>query len=384
MIKVLLIMPLTTLQWGSKNAGGVDSVCQMLVEQMTKSASKDFYYRVLAFEPHNKVKYTGEVIKLAPNLEVIRSPVKEGFFALPVSGLISCNYRVAQQVKLFKPTLIHSHISTWLLGAYNVKKRVATVHSFKNIGRKPVSFLNDFLYVTLLPNLIDKFVNYYTVVGENLAKALQQDTKKSISIIANPISNIFSPSNYSSKKEKLQLVTCSLITRKKQVHIAVKLLSDLRESGLNAALNVIGPNSDNVYYNELKTQIANLKLNEHVQFLGRCSQQEVARYYQEADLGVFFSAEETFGLAPLEMIASGLPLLSTKVGILAEQEANFKKFESIMLIDVKQAINSRAVVDGLDGLLNSDTQLAQRFIHENFTAQGVLEKYEALYREVST
>ncbi|MBJ6911393.1 glycosyl transferase family 1, partial [Vibrio cholerae] len=50
MSKILLIMPLSTLNWGEKNLGGVDSVCQMLVRQLAQQ-ERPYHYRVLAFEP---------------------------------------------------------------------------------------------------------------------------------------------------------------------------------------------------------------------------------------------------------------------------------------------------------------------------------------------
>lgn len=55
MKKVLLIMPISTLNWGEKNAGGVDSVCQMLVRELaSRTQPLKYRYRVLAFDPKSK------------------------------------------------------------------------------------------------------------------------------------------------------------------------------------------------------------------------------------------------------------------------------------------------------------------------------------------
>ena len=88
MRKILLVVPLTTLQWGSKNAGGVDSVCQMLVEQLTKSSSL-FHYRILAFDPKNEVEYDGKVLQLSDNVEVVRSLEKIKSFLLDLKSQIN-------------------------------------------------------------------------------------------------------------------------------------------------------------------------------------------------------------------------------------------------------------------------------------------------------
>ncbi|EGQ9613290.1 glycosyl transferase family 1, partial [Vibrio cholerae] len=149
MKKVLLIMPISTLNWGEKNAGGVDSVCQMLVRELAKS-SGNYFYRVLAFDPFCQVKYTGEVINLSENVQVIRCPSNEKrIIRLP--GIISTNLRVLEQVKLFNPDIVHSHINSWLIGVNNKLRRIATLHSYKGIGRKSVSKMNDLFHIRIVP-----------------------------------------------------------------------------------------------------------------------------------------------------------------------------------------------------------------------------------------
>ncbi|HGF7155863.1 TPA: glycosyl transferase family 1, partial [Vibrio mimicus] len=142
MKKVLLIMPISTLNWGEKNAGGVDSVCQMLVRELAKCSSH-YFYRVLAFDPFCEVKYTGEVIHLSENVEVVLCPSNEKRI-IPLPGIISTNLRVLEQVKIFKPDIVHSHIAPWLIGVNKRLTRIATLHSYKKIGRKSVSKANDF------------------------------------------------------------------------------------------------------------------------------------------------------------------------------------------------------------------------------------------------
>ena len=76
MKKVLLLVPLTTLEWGTKNMGGVDSVCQMLIKSLQYNPSTDFFYRVIAFDPTNSIINEGEVIKINSSLEVIQFNIR--------------------------------------------------------------------------------------------------------------------------------------------------------------------------------------------------------------------------------------------------------------------------------------------------------------------
>lgn len=62
----------------------------------------------------------------------------------------------------------------------------------------------------------------------------------------------------------------------------------------------------------LSRMIDKLDLQEHVQLLGRISDEDLKRYYQAADLFVLPTRDlEGFGLVPLEAMASGAALLAT-------------------------------------------------------------------------
>ncbi|WOQ92850.1 VpsD family glycosyltransferase [Vibrio cholerae] len=239
MKKVLLIMPISTLNWGEKNAGGVDSVCQMLVRELAKS-SGNYFYRVLAFDPFCQVKYTGEVINLSENVQVIRCPSNEKrIIRLP--GIISTNLRVLEQVKLFNPDIVHSHINSWLIGVNNKLRRIATLHSYKGIGRKSVSKMNDLFHVRIVPWLSNLYIDEYTCVGNILKDSLVRDTNKPISLIENPISSdYFYCSRNIKDNKKLKLVTCALITKRKRIDKAIDVVALLNSSGIDSQLSVIG------------------------------------------------------------------------------------------------------------------------------------------------
>ncbi|EGR5447639.1 glycosyltransferase, partial [Vibrio cholerae] len=323
MKKVLLIMPISTLNWGEKNAGGVDSVCQMLVRELAKS-SGNYFYRVLAFDPFCQVKYTGEVINLSENVQVIRCPSNEKRI-IPLPGIISTNLRVLEQVKLFNPDIVHSHINSWLIGVNNKSRRIATLHSYKGIGRKSVSKMNDLFHIRIVPWLSNLYIDEYTCVGNILKDSLVRDTNKPISLIENPISSdyFYCSRNIKDNKE-LKLVTCALITKRKRIDKAIDVVALLNSSGIDSQLSVIGPVSDIEYYSELVKQVEMLGLSNRVRFLGAMNSAEIIGVYKSSNFGIFCSEEETFGLAPMEMLAAKLPLITTRVGIFKERYSEFK------------------------------------------------------------
>jgi len=379
MEKVLLIVPLSTLKWGAKNAGGVDSVCQMLVKYLAERNADEYFYRVLAFDPQNKTSFTGNVIQLSENVDAVVCPTNEKRAALRVPGFLSASLRVKEQVKEFQPDIVHSHMASWLLGVSNAHKRIATLHSYKTIGRKSRSWANNFFYTKIMPWLSQQFIDRYTCVGEILEESLRADTRKPIVVIGNPIdeSYFISQESSPSNNRELRLVTCALISRRKRIDLAINLISAMKKKGVVVSLRVIGPNADAVYFSELQQQVTNLGLVDNVEFIGALNKPSIIKEYQHADIAVFFSEQETFGLAPLEALASGLPLLTTAVGILSERKNDFERLG----IEYINEVSIDSQLEAIERLKSADMSRAVEYIKNEFTAESVVSSYERLYRE---
>ncbi len=64
----------------------------------------------------------------------------------------------------------------------------------------------------------------------------------------------------------------------------------------------------------LKDLIEKLDLTEHVFLMGQKSRKEIADFYTKADAFVLLSQRETFGVAYIEAMAAGLPVISCHSG----------------------------------------------------------------------
>ncbi|ASG06884.1 VpsD family glycosyltransferase [Vibrio anguillarum] len=374
MKKVLLLMPLSTLDWGSKSAGGVDSVCQMLVKYLTERKESGFQYRVLAFDPFCQVDYSDTPIRLSPFVEVIFCPTNEKRYNLPIPGFIGTALRVNEQIKVFKPDVVHSHIPSWMIGVGKSANRLLTLHSYKLICRKSVSKTNDFLYVKVMPWLSDCFIDRYTCVGQMLKLALVQDIAKPISVIGNPIDEAYFQVTRSLNKsdETLRLVTCALISQRKRIDRIIRLVFALKQQGKDVSLTVIGPIADKDCYSRLLQLIAELNLTNDIKFVGRASRDQMLIYYQQSDVGVFLSDQETFGLAPLEMLATGLPVVATRVGVLAEEDF---AISGLVLVDGDDLQQKMESVLALNKLITADKMRLERCLN----TAVIISQYESLY-----
>lgn len=383
MKKILLIMPISTLNWGEKNAGGIDSVCQMLVRELaSKTQTARYRYRVLAFDPNNQEQFTGQPIILSKQVEVIFAPANESRLGLPLPGIVTGWLRVREQISLYKPDIVHAHMNSWMMRLGSRTKNILTLHSYRKIARKPVSVGNDFLYEKIVPFVSEFSADIFTCVGKELFDAVKKDTEKRVHVIGNPIDlgyiSLRKKKKIRAPEDEVKLVTCALISRRKRVDLILSLLREIKLLGRNVTLSVIGPSVDPTYFSELEQLIEQWQLSENVLFLGKLNQKEIAQQYQDADIGVFLSDQETFGLAPLEMLAAGLPLIATPVGILGERKDTFTKL-GVTFFSKAQSHN---IARSIDSILHRDVEKAQEYLCSHFSSKGVIEKYQSLYDEV--
>ncbi|SEA34088.1 VpsD family glycosyltransferase [Microbulbifer marinus] len=375
MKKVLLVVPLSTLNWGEKNAGGVDSVCQVIIKYLGDREKTNLYYRILAIDPFSCVSYSGDVLKLSPYVEVVLCPKNESIFGFKMPSLITNLFRVRRQVRDFQPDIVHVHEAQWLIAISKKIRRIATIHSYKKICRKSVSLINDIVYERIIPRVSDIFTDAYTCVGWDLSVALECDVQKPISLIGNPVDEAYFTPGEDSKCEEVRLVTCALISRRKRIDRAIELLSVLKKSGWKVSLTVIGPNVDPDYFSQLTQQLKSSGLLHDVIFTGALSQSEIIERYRESSVGVFYSEQETFGMAPLEMLAAGLPLLTTPVGVLGYLRHDFEKV-GVKFVDGKDLSQQ---VQKLTSLLGFNDNQAAVYLRNKFSVSGICQEYESLY-----
>jgi len=107
--------------------------------------------------------------------------------------------------------------------------------------------------------------------------------------------------------------TIGRLSEEKGTQYLIKAMGLLRESNPQLKLEVVGSGPQRV---QLEALAAELMLTSRVQFLGW--QQSVFKYLEGWDLCILPSLEEGFGLAAAEAMASGVPVVASRVGGLEE------------------------------------------------------------------
>lgn len=162
----------------------------------------------------------------------------------------------------------------------------------------------------------------------------------------------------------------------KRVPVVVDVFARIRKQ-VNARLLLVGDGPD---LPRVQRRIHDLGLRSEVEILGE--QEQLVPLLSEADLFLLPSSQESFGLAALEAMACGVPVIASRVGGLPE------------VID-SGASGFLHDPDDLDGMAATGTALltdadlhariagaGRRTVEEKFCAEKIVPIYERYYEEI--
>lgn len=114
-------------------------------------------------------------------------------------------------------------------------------------------------------------------------------------------------------KSKVILCVGAIAPRKGHIY-TVEMFERLRARGVEAKLRIIGSLADKGYYEQLKQKIVERKYKEDISLEANLPREELLKAYAEAKVFVLHSREESQGIVFAEAMATGLPVVATKIG----------------------------------------------------------------------
>jgi glycosyltransferase involved in cell wall biosynthesis len=170
-----------------------------------------------------------------------------------------------------------------------------------------------------------------------------------------------------------QLIHVASLNRVKDQAMLLRALAELLHAGMRFELDVVGEDTLN---GEVQALSERLNLSKVVRFHGFLTQRQMRPLMESADMMVISSRHETGPLAVLEAAVAGVPTAGTRVGHLAEWEA-----DAALVAPVGDwaclAGAVRRLMEDEDLRLRIAQEAQRRAVHEDadFTAQ----RFQALY-----
>lgn len=120
--------------------------------------------------------------------------------------------------------------------------------------------------------------------------------------------------NIKSNPNSNVILTVGAISPRKGHIYTVEMFNRLRAKGIDAKLRIIGSLADKAYYAQLQQKIADSRYASDISLEANLPREELLKAYASAKLFVLHSREESQGIVFAEAMATGLPVVATKVG----------------------------------------------------------------------
>lgn len=289
------------------------------------------------------------------------------------------------------PDVVHSHVvgffSTFVTGYLKkIKKYPLVVLADFSSGVPEPSLLKkpyEWLFRKIPARMADVITTFTEQEKEELSKRFDIDKEK-IEVL--PIGIDYE--KFSSKprkdlrkelglEDKFIILNVSNISPVKNLEMIIKTIPLTKVK--NIVFVHIGGVSDYNYKKRSNNIIKKLEIEDKIKFLGHVAHEKIDEYYKMCDIYLHTSYRESYAIPILEAMASGIPVITTKVGIAYDV---VKDGETGFIID-----DEKDIVEKIE-LLVGDPELRKRIgrnckeISKEYDWEIIIDRLEEIYNGV--
>lgn len=209
-----------------------------------------------------------------------------------------------------KPDILHAHFPSVGYCALKLKNKInipliITEHSSAINKHKIDKHL--FKIATIAYNGADAII----AVSQTLSDIIKDKFAIKTQIIPNTVDTDIFKYSFRNDDGKFNFVSTGNLIHTKRMDLTIEAY--YRAFGTNDKFTLTifgeGPERQN-----LEGLIEKYELKSQVKLMGMCSRNEIGEYFKKSDCFVLASQSETFGVAYIEALASGAPIIATKCG----------------------------------------------------------------------
>lgn len=341
--------------------------------------------------------YGHKVIYLAVDIRSFRHRRKLGFYvenrdgiscacaSIPVGNLPIYFRNIIGDILLnslynkyfggFRPDIIHAHFNEMGSISLRLAKRlqaplVITEHSSELSSIK--------IKRSHLKSIKNAYYNASKViaVSEALAKDIKRHTGVEAIVINNMVDIDLFVKEHHFHEGTFNIVHVGNLVKIKNQSLLLDAFKLFHCNYPETHLFIVG---DGELKDELVQKCTQLNLLNCVSFLGRLERTEIAKLFCKCSLFAFTSISETFGVACVEALAAGLPVVTTNCGGPNE----FINESNGVIVSAQNAGDyCRAMENIYENINNYDRNKISVEIQNRFSAQNIAQKLSALYADI--
>lgn len=315
------------------------------------------------------------------HFQVVRFPRDSGYFNVPKQKFNSMKVRHwLKKSDIHIPDLIHVHSLEFMyLARYFQKEHkvpvVYTCHSLVTLERK--SLLREMVAKRQQKLLRDADCIVVPSFWEReQLEQIYPFCGDKITVIENGVRVSASPPR---PAEPYRLLYVGRLLRMKGIEELLDAVSVIAKEQRKVRLDIVGKGSSS-YTKHLKIMAHRKGIASRVRWLGYRPPDEVHRMYASYGAVIVPSRQESFGLVALEALASGVPLVSTRSGGLAQ-------FVNEEVAQIISRVDSDDIANAVRAMWKADELTRQRVMEgfrsaEHFAWSVIADRYRELFYNV--
>ena len=274
--------------------------------------------------------------------------------------------------------LIHAH-TFWptVLASYIKVNKVVTVHNnpFEDYSYEYGKFLGGFMaYIfTKRANLFDKVVSISKFVQSSVSNFGSLEEDKHLTIYNGINVDAMGGLKKKDLSNHISFIMVAALISRKNISEAIELMVLLKSRGITASLSIVG---EGPLFNNLKEQTIQYDLAEEVIFLGSQSYSKTMSLIQDADVFLFTSKSEGFGLVLVEAMLNGTVVLARKIPTTEEVLENDR-----LIFESHDEFTSKLdyIVENYSLIQKESLERAQTNFSFNLMSQRYLNVYDSIF-----
>ena len=291
--------------------------------------------------------------------------------------------KIRQHIKHIKPDVIHVHgTRAGALGRLAAIGLNIPVIYTEHLWTKHYTINNVFIRWCHMVGywFLDLFTNVNIAVSHAVKEFLIDNNisrTEKIKVIYNGIADTNLKAKVFQSDKEFVIASVGTLNRIKGMQYLIRAMDRVHQEFTEAKLEIIG---DGPFKNKLVKEVEKYKLKKIVKFVGFTN--EVEKYLTKFDLYIQPSLSESFGLAIVQAMNIGLPVIATNTGGIPEVVTDGKSGVLVKPADSKEL--ATAIIELLRNPKRGKImgEMGRQDVRIKFNLEDMIDELESVYEEV--